>query len=499
MNELSLISYIKNSYETLVQVLVEEKINKYNQKKDNYPQEYEALLIKLEKDIRTHIQTEHQLKLYAESLQTVIEEKEKENIILKKMLSNIDNNDNHDNNNNNNINVININDKINELKQEIEINKKILKSYESQNLKLTESEKNLKAKLINEYKIFNKKEIKYKQKIDSLNEKILEYEKKINKLIKDDNLVNNQYSSNNKKSIDRNEKENNNKNKLHKSIIKNFNKMIYSNTILYDNKKMVKTYRTNKNDNNNKHHHNGPALSASSSNEKIESYLINKFAKTQLHFKSKMNIKNSGSKKIQSPYNNSMVEKVIHYDNYYSNNKLQMNDSQLNNIPLKQKKKYNRQKSAENNSKLMLNKNINDNLLKSIIMSNNNSVFNINVKRGSIKNSKGKNNMKYTKVPSSTCSLKGKIKKKVNNNNGTINNNNGKIINNNINIYAHTLRQDNHNVYIRENNEKSLYNSLRGSSGNSSARDYYHINRYNYELINFRKHSFKEKKMKNQK
>jgi len=485
MSELCIISYIKDSCESLIQALVEEKINKYNQKKGNTPQEYETLLIKLEKDIRSHIQTEHQLKLYAESLKNVIEEIEKENQILKKKLNSDDNliyNNNY-----------NIDEKINYLKNEIEKNKKVLKSYESQNLKLAENERKLKERLINEYRAFNQKEIKYKQEIDSLKEKILKYEKKINMLIKDDYIYN-QYFSNIKKEFDNNDKEINNKKKLNKNLIKNFSKIIFSNNNLIDNKKTIRTYRTNKNDNNSiKNHQNGPSLSASSSNEKIEKYLINKFARTQLQFKSKKNMKNSGNKKIQSPFNNSMVEKV-NYD-FYSNNKLQMNDSTFINIHSKQKKKYNRQKSAENNSKLILDKKKNDNLLKSILMSNNNSAFNINIKKDYIINSKV-NNIKYKKVPSSTCSLKGRIKNigKHYHGQGIHNNNfNGKIINNNINIYAHTLRQDNHNVYIKENNEKSLYNSLRGSSGNSSARDY-HSSRYNYELLNFRKSSLGKKK-----
>ena len=85
-DELSLIKYIKDSIETLVQILAEEKINEYNDKKENTPQEYEILLIKLEKEIRGHIQTENQVKLYAETLQNSIEELENENKMLKEKL-----------------------------------------------------------------------------------------------------------------------------------------------------------------------------------------------------------------------------------------------------------------------------------------------------------------------------------------------------------------------------------------------------------------------------
>ena len=234
--------------------------------------------------------------------------------------------------------------------------------------------------------------------------------------------------------------------------------------------------------------------------EKIERYLMNKFAKTQLQFKSKINIVSSASKNlnknISSPYNNSMIEKGLNNGFYSYNNKLQMNDSALNNIPTKQKKKINRQKSVENNSKLIRNKNKQESILKNILMSHNNSVKNINAKKTSIKNSKGKNNSNYKKVPY-TCSLKGKIRNTGGNKNnyGTGNNinYNGKIINNNINIYAHTLRQDNHNVYIKGNNEKSLRSSIKASSGNCSARDYY-SNKYSNEYLN-RKYSLNKKKV----
>ena len=39
----------------------------------------------------------------------------------------------------------------------------------------------------------------------------------------------------------------------------------------------------------------------------------------------------------------------------------------------------------------------------------------------------------------------------------------GKVINNTSNIYAHILRQDNNNIYIKGNCEKSLFSSIKGS------------------------------------
>ena len=69
----------------------------------------------------------------------------------------------------------------------------------------------------------------------------------------------------------------NNKNNIPKSVASN-NKLNSYKKALDDNKNISRTYRTNAKENSN--HKNGPALSASSSMEKIERYLMNKFAKT---------------------------------------------------------------------------------------------------------------------------------------------------------------------------------------------------------------------------
>ena len=86
--------------------------------------------------------------------------------------------------------------------------------------------------------------------------------------------------------------------------------------------------------------------------EKIARYLMNKFVKTQLHFKSKIKImsfasKHSKNKIISSPYNKSMVENEMNVYHSHNNNKLQMNDSALDNFPSKPKKKSNKRKSPE--------------------------------------------------------------------------------------------------------------------------------------------------------
>ena len=468
----------------------------------------------MEKEIRSHIQTENQVKLYAETLQNNLEELENENKALKEKLKIEESFNTNITSNTSDITK----DKMIELKNELEKSKKVLKSYEIQNLKLSENERKLKAKLVKELKLMNQKDIRYKKEIEFLKRKISSYEKRLSIILGEDytnNNMNNNYdlsqfsSNSNMKKCNYNITQdfsnnfylsnsniksskaflNNNKH-IPLSNSSNTNKNIYYNKVFEETKNVSRTHRTGKKENTN--HKNGPALSASSSMEKIERYLMNKFAKTQLHFKSKMNIMSSGTKrpnkKIPSPYNKSMVENEL--NGYHShNNKLQMNDSALNNMPSKKKRKNNRHKSVENINKLIRNKNKQE-LLKNILMSNNNSAFNINIKKTSIIYSK--ENLKKTP---NTCSLKGKIKNSGNNNNGIGININcgGKVINNNINIYAHTLRQDNNNnVYIKGNTEKALRSSIKANSGNCSARDYY-SNKYSNEYLN-RKYSLNKKK-----
>ena len=112
MDELELINYIKDSLDTVILTLAEKKINDYNNQiyNEHIQQDYEAMLFKYEQDIRGHIKVEHQLKLYSDSLQSNLEELEKE----KKLGFN------NNSNNNNYINEIQI------LKKEIKYQKKFL-------------------------------------------------------------------------------------------------------------------------------------------------------------------------------------------------------------------------------------------------------------------------------------------------------------------------------------------------------------------------------------
>ena len=150
---MTLIGYIKSSLDTIIEILVDEKLSEYEKQKENKPQEYETVLIKYESDIRGHIKIEHQLKLYAESLQSDIEDLEKENKRLlnklnyyKKKGNILDDKDFEDESNykSNKSKILNENskdDEMNEIKLELKNNLILLKSYEEQNLKLSNVEK----------------------------------------------------------------------------------------------------------------------------------------------------------------------------------------------------------------------------------------------------------------------------------------------------------------------------------------------------------------------
>ena len=113
LDEMTLIKYIKDSIDITISKLAEKKANEY-MSKENGNQDYESLLIKYEKDIRGHIKTENQLKLYADSLQNNIEEIEKE----KKELNDIINIKNNE--------INKIKKEFNYLKKTFEIQKKII-------------------------------------------------------------------------------------------------------------------------------------------------------------------------------------------------------------------------------------------------------------------------------------------------------------------------------------------------------------------------------------
>ena len=151
-DEITLIKYIKDSIDISILTLTEKKLNEYNNKllNENTQQDYESVLVKYEKDLRGHIRTEHQLKLYADSLQNNIEELEKQKnefLFYKNDYKGV---------------LKEKNIEINKLKKEIKCNKKIIESYEEQKAKFYENEKKLKNHIL-------KIEKKYKNNIKFLN------------------------------------------------------------------------------------------------------------------------------------------------------------------------------------------------------------------------------------------------------------------------------------------------------------------------------------------
>ena len=88
---MTLFEYIKSSFDIAVTLQSEKKFKEFKKTlnyeiNDNYSEDYETLLRKLESDIRQHISIEHQLKLYGEKLIDKLEELEKENMILSEKL-----------------------------------------------------------------------------------------------------------------------------------------------------------------------------------------------------------------------------------------------------------------------------------------------------------------------------------------------------------------------------------------------------------------------------
>ena len=89
-NILTLIEYIKSSFDIAVQMKAEKKFlelkNNLNIYDENYFNDYETLLRKEESEIRSHISIEHQFKLHSEYLEQRITELEDNNFILEKKI-----------------------------------------------------------------------------------------------------------------------------------------------------------------------------------------------------------------------------------------------------------------------------------------------------------------------------------------------------------------------------------------------------------------------------
>ena len=166
IDSLTLINYIKESIDVLIEVSISDQVDDYIAQKENEQQDYESILIKYENDIRGHIRVEHQLKLYADNLQYEIEQHEKEKKELLAMISK------YKKHNHTNTNMITVYEK------DIEKLKNELNEARKKNEKYMSIEKTLK----NELSKLNDENILLNDKVQSLSAKINSYEeiKKLN-------------------------------------------------------------------------------------------------------------------------------------------------------------------------------------------------------------------------------------------------------------------------------------------------------------------------------
>ena len=506
MNELELIKYIKDSIDTVILTLAEKKINEFNNQISNehVQQDYEAMLIKYEQDIRGHIKVEHQLKLYSDSLQNNIDELEKE----KKSGFN---------NNEKNKEYVN---EISNLKKEIKYQKKLIKSYEEQNSKYAENEKKLKN-------LISKNEKKYKNDIDILNKKIQYYIDKIQMLnAENTNFERTEKRKNETISCTNSHRTNNS------NIIRNFmfeNEINNNMNSSINGGGLTRIYRNSGNNMSIGDNH-STAITNSRPYVKVDKYILNKYIKKnnnnkepyQYHTKMK-NIKNAScdyGKDVNINLRNNSLSNNINIPNNTNNsyildskaqddilNKFMMNDTSG---LIKNKKIYNRHKSIENKSNYIKGKHLN---IKKILLSNNINNSNLNSERNSYKDiTKGVYNRsivnKKSACNSTTNSVNGdknymnKTAKEININNIIESKNNIRCnFVNNINIYSNNLKQDNNgnNIYISNNSKKFNGNSsFRGviKNHNLNATNYIHIKGNNKNnMVTYRNNKQKEGKM----
>ena len=464
LNEINLIQFIKDSIDSIIITMAEKKINEYNKKtqNENIQEDYESMLIKYEKDIRGHIKTEHQLKLYADSLQSNIEELEKER-------------DEYKYNNNYREIIKEKNNLITELKKEINYNKKIIKSYEEQNIKLGDNEKKLKNTII-------KIEKKYKNEIEILNKKIKHYIDKIENIY----LEREEREEKNKKSetIFCNTSRRQNNYNLMNNYLENGNSYI-------NNHNISRIYRNSMSNISIGNNH-STSLMNTGHYEKIEKYLLNKYPKNnnKVQYQKKIkNLKNSTTdnskeKNIRNNLNNSSNNSYIIDSKAQDEliNKFMINDSSINNTIKKNDKKiYHRHKSIENDSSKFV-KNKQMNIIKKILISNNSNINNNSLRNSSKPLNKGiyNNSAIITKKIASnnnsninnSRAYMNKTTKEINISNIIGNKNNiGYNFVNNINIYSNDIKPENNNIYISNNTKKY--------SGNSSIREIINNNNLN--------------------
>jgi hypothetical protein len=271
-----------------VKNLIEEKVNIYNEERDNTRQEYETVLIKYEADIREHIKIEHQMKLYIDSLETEKEELKYKNKLKKikidqltQKLSNIKANTDDDQStiivhedtsssrdsktDNESISQVG---KFRKFEEEIIELKKELDKFKEQNKNLSNNIKKINEQYNKELNEAKDSKNKYKKEIKLLKKQLLISESKLKHITEiNTNNINNNNSKNSqpKKNIFKTQSNNS----IHVS------NDISTYRIPSNNKKIDLSVLLNKTTTLRKSQ---ASLSATSSIDKIEKYLKRKFS-----------------------------------------------------------------------------------------------------------------------------------------------------------------------------------------------------------------------------
>jgi len=450
-----------------VKNLIEEKVNIYNEERDNTRQEYETVLIKYEADIREHIKIEHQMKLYIDSLETEKEELKYKNKLkkikidqLSQKLSNIKVNTEDDHSTiivhedtsssrdskteNESISQVG---KFRKFEEEIIELKKELDKFKEQNKNLSNNIKKINEQYNKELNEAKDSKNKYKKEIKLLKKQLLISESKLKHITEiNTNNINNNNSKNSqpKKNIFKTQSNNS----IHVS------NDISTYRIPSNNKKIDLSVLLNKTTTLRKSQ---ASLSATSSIDKIEKYLKRKFStlRAQKTHKIPQSIKIKKKEKNNPTASKKKAEDLM---------KLFLNDS--SHLNLTDRIKGNRlvQKSDDNSAyyNKYCTKNKVKNKKRAILQESNSSIM--------LKKSKANANL-------AKKSFKNNLFEMINNIN-------------NINIFPNNPKQTHYNMYYKSNNN---------SSSNCSFNNVYEIDmmrQYNNSAYNI-KSKKKEKKINN--
>lgn len=429
------------------------------------------------------------------------------------------------------------------LKKNVARLNQLKKSFEEQNIKLSNNEKQLKKKLYEKKQEYLSKEENYQKRIDKLNEIISNQKEQlqnlnVNSMIKPPQIHSSNSTKNSnvhyehltKKQIQSRSTSNINNNiekMLHHKMgvnIKNIplhnnNNNVNSNNNMNslcsnsNNKNNIscdKSFNSGSNNNNNSSSNNNNNQNMNKAQN--DSIIVNKkhedFLRKQDFYPNNKKTKHSSYNIKNNNNNNPSLNKVTHLNEFHFQ-PLGSNCSSTNNKNKNQrskhgkKKGHNRHKSLENAVKFLRNKN--ELIFKDFIINGNANNGNYGSNNMHITNSQGTGNNNNNNIHINRNNLNNlhnihKINscRNKSGHRSTHNNSNHKKpmvgVVNNINIYTTTLKQDNHNVYVKSNvgegsikgnKESSLIKCEGNTNTNSSSsnRNYYAAQGFNFVKI----------------